>query len=331
MNDMYLDPETFDFSMIADEVESDVPEQELRETHVREGDYLEDLDLDGDEDEVEDDGDITEDDILKQAMEDSFESYSKFGDKFDEMPDDVEFTINGAKINKAQIKEVVQMNEEVRRTREVLSAYEQKIVDIEKDRIGKIEAARWETSELITKFEQALHNPQLSNDQYRQVRESLDTYRSKMSRLNEIANEAASDFARSQHEAAMQRITATVEVMRKEIPNYVEKVGPELMQYALDSGMNANELKSAMSPALVRALQKAKKLDELQARSRAKGKGEEAPVARSTRTKAKGGKQTSAAQGGSRKASREEAAAYKRYLQGNMQDGDSSLIFKFLD
>ncbi|MGL5579644.1 MAG: hypothetical protein ACRDCE_01565 [Cetobacterium sp.] len=327
MNDMIIDTDTFDFSLLMEDTPSDnVKEVEEDMTHDEGG--QDDFDLFSNEENNEDE-ELTEEEAIEKALEEAQDDYSKIGEKFDEIPDDVEFVVDGMKINKGQIKEVVRMNEEVRRTREVLSAYEQRIVDIEKERIGKIEAARWETSDLIEKFEQALQDPRLTNDQYRQVRENLDEYRSRMTHLNQVAQESSAHFERAQHEAAMNRIQSTVEVLRKEIPNYVEKVGPEVMKYALESGMSADELKNSMSPSLVRSLLKAKKFDEMSAKSKARAKGD-AQVARSTKTSAKSSnKQTSSV--GGRKMSKEKAAALKRYTSGKPIPGDMALVMEFLD
>lgn len=106
----------------------------------------------------------------------------------------------------------------------------------------------------------------------------LMTLQQQKAQAEQTANGADAEFRREREKLRGEQAADMAKVLDKELPNWRGEAGVKLTQYATEKGIPAEQLGSITNPALILALEKARKYDELQASKPAlKEKAKSAP------------------------------------------------------
>lgn len=308
MNEMMLDLDTFDFSMIDDEADTPSPakKEPIEEEEGFEG---EEDTFEGDEDseEVEDDASDLEE-----------EEHS--APDFDEFDDAYEFNVDGVVVTKADMLDTVRSRNAIKEAQTSLFGY-MKTINEANNRMDAVLRASISESEMkLQEINSMLDRP--SDIQPSRLQALLQAKKDTQARLSTLEDNAMK-LKREQEEAQdalnLSRITQTDMALRG-TPEYhgIDTIR-ELAQWAQKLGVDGNAMMAGMSPALVKVLMDAKKYNDVKEQKTSKVRTLAKPVPKSSSAK----KPASKAPASGSKAKQE---ALKR-----VNKGDFSNAFDFLE
>lgn len=312
-DDMILDMDTFDFNDILNsdfEEKGNVP-TELNFEDIN--DYAEDEEdhgLDELEEEVEEEGN-------------SFSNLSSFAESFDDIPDDIEFKVNGVAMSKADIAAAITKREEVDNSYTELEKYVANLNANEAFVQDKLNLSMSETETKLRHYNNLLSRPdKMSAHELREVYMHKSELEKRYATLEQDIVAVRNAHNARRDEVNVQRVKSTNVAMRgTEGWKGLETIR-ELASFAKDNGISPDVVMEGMSPGMMKMLLDAKKYQETISGSKKRVKdvvrGSNAPRSVSSKSKAK-----SPSAGLNQK-----ARAAKLYAQGKLSNAD---MFKFLD
>lgn len=322
-NDMILDLDNFDFSLI-DSDDSQVVDKEP------EYDFNADDDVSVVEDEfVYDDEDSNDDDMDDDGGDDepSFTNVAEFAEKFEDIPDDVEFVIDGNKVTKADLAQSVRNKVELDEARNGLSTYIQNLSATEAKIQDYIKLSVSETENRLTAINQMLARPEsLSPSDLQKAFVAKRDLEARYAALEQNVSGLRQAEAERKEQVAIAKIRQA-DVALRGTPGYSGmNTIRDIAAFGESNGLSSELLMEGMSPSLIRLLMDAKMYREKvgggkdRIKAAVSGK-KQAPNARSvsSRSSKKPAK-------GSSNYNRAKNEAMKKYASG-----DASAIFDYLE
>lgn len=271
-NDIIIDLDSFDFNSLDDsDISGNIapakraePEEEIYEDDSFNLDEIDDEYADEDSEE-----DSDEDEDEGGTAEDDFNTVKDFAEKFDDIPDDLEFKIGDGVFTKNDIRETISKRAELSESYQEMSVYVQNIQASESAIADAMNLSMSEAQTRLIALNQALSKPEELDP--RDVQRYLTAKRDTEARYNELQDNVAkvrkAEDERKQ-EISVMRIKQTDVAMRgtdgwKGIPS----IG-EYTKFAESKGLNSDLVLSGMSPGLITILMNAKKYEDLTAKNK---------------------------------------------------------------
>lgn len=252
-NDMIIDIDNFDFSQI-DDVKEEVVE--VKTTHDLWSDDADEdsYDLDNEEEVEEEDG---------EGDEPSFTDLNSFAKSFDDIPDDIEFTVGGQAFTKADIAETISRKTEMDNSYRELETYVSNLNASEQVIQEKLNLSMSETETKLRYYNNILARPEnLSPQDLRQAYINKQELEKRHASLEQNVAEVRAANAARKDAVNIQRVKSTNIAMRGvEGWKGVETIR-DLAGFAQTQGMSPDLVMEGMSPGLMKMLMNAKKYEE---------------------------------------------------------------------
>lgn len=259
--------------------------------------------------------DVEEDDNVGSS------SLQEIAESFDSIDDDIEFTIHGEKVTKADIAEVVRTRADMKEAHEGLTAYVSNLSEVEMRVNTYLSASMTETETRLRQVEGMLDRPE--NMTPTELQRALIAKKDLMARQTQLEQNAQK--IRSAEEERRQaidlmKIRQTDATLKMSVPGYkgVQTL-QEIASWAQKEGIDEAALRNGMSPALIKALMDAKSYREkVGGKKQIREAAQKRVAPRSTSSRQKS-KSPTVSRGNTQK-------AYEKA----MASGDSATAFAFL-
>lgn len=250
-DEMILNMDSFDFSLIEDDNVSNAPTKEVVEKE--EADWL------NEEYDEEESGDEFEDEEEFEEEEDNADSID-LSSQFDEIDDEAEFNIGGETITKAEIADVVRTRAELKEAHEGISSYVNNLSEVEMRISTYLNASMTETETRLRQIDNMLQAPERLTPT--EVQKALVAKRDLQARQTQLEANAAQVRAAEEErrqQLDLLKIRQTDSELKARVPGYrgIETL-KEIAVWAQKEGIDESALRQSMSPALIKALMDAK-------------------------------------------------------------------------
>lgn len=313
-NEMMIDMDSFDFSMLGDEDATPVNAPVVEEEDFEDNS---DLNFDFDSEDGVDDG---EDEEGEELDEDGINSLQDFASSFDDIPDTLEFNIGGEVVAKADIVQAAKQRKEIASDHEELKTYIQNLNDIEQRQEGYMNLAISETESRLNSIYAKLQNPaSMTQAQLTQALTSKAQLEEHYKVLEtNVLNSRAEAQTRRDHVNQI-KVRQTDLAMRGTAGYKGVETLRGLANFAQESGLDPQNILDSISPAFVSMLMDAKRFRDATASKRSKLEAitskkvsSTSPRSTSSRPKAKTVRATNA----------NKAAIMKKAAQGTLSSED---------
>lgn len=335
MEDMNIDMDAFDFSMLDD---GNIKEFPLEGGTMKQGreagedtdfpDFDEDSsDLFGGEvleEDVDFDSEERMEELQRQAMDEKLEADAKASQYLAELEDEAALDLGGITMTKAQLKELASSRERLTEDYEFIRQHAENFSQHNAAIKGVIQRNALETQITIDAINAKLNHPNTSAYERGELYQALKQQEGKIARINQEYGRIEEARRAQEAQDLAVRVRETQNVMSQ---TYGKDWNPQaVFDYAVQNGLTDNMMKQAMSPAFVNVLMKAYQHDVGKARTEAKLKESmsKAPRSKSSARSNDRTKQTS-------EASAMKRALVKKMEAGNFSESDLSNSFAFLE
>ena len=310
-DDMILDMDTFDFASI----DSDTPE--VAREMPKEFSFMDINDEEEDEYniDIEDDADEVEEDVEEEDYEDTTsitDALSQLG----AIDDEFELDFGTQKVSKGELVKLLGDRENIIKTREAIDGLGARMVGRETDIELFYTVSKTETDKQLEHVYSMLNDPDkwTSATDVAQLQKARIQLERRKTELDQTKEKAMEGIRAQKQELDTVRIQKVVAEMGSQAPLQ------EAAQYAEAKGIDLTALVAGCSPALVTALQNAKKYEELVNKNKTKlAATKEAKKPKSVAVRPKtSGKVTAS----------DKQRAQKMYAAGKLSHSD---MFKFLE
>lgn len=249
-DDMLLDMDAFDFSMIADE---DAP-QEKAPAPVQQEEAYEDDDFSWEQDSDEDEEVVEEDD-----GEDHDFDPSDFDSSFSLLPDEYEIAIGDVKIAKKDLAQVVTAKDDILNTQRALDTFCASMMTRQTAVETAMAVAKTEVEKQMDYVNSILDDDDASPEQIAQAHRAKRQLRAREQELKAQASAAEEALFAQKQQAIQYAVDATA----RQIPGG-KKAVQQAVQYATGLGVNGDALAQSISPALVNMVLDAMRWNNMQ-------------------------------------------------------------------
>ncbi|MGL4358719.1 MAG: hypothetical protein ACRCSY_08525 [Cetobacterium sp.] len=315
-NDMFIDPDTFDFSLLMeDETPSNDPVQEEETNEFYDDSYEENEEYEESGD--EESGDTEEDKFEKDI------SLQTFSENFDDIPDDLEFKIGGEVITKQFIAETVKTRNDIAQAEEELRTYINNTKQREEDISFNLSIATTEVEGRLKHVNNLLSDPEsLTPQDLQKAYIAKSQLEKRYSELSSAVIKIREAEAATREQNNVMKIKQTDMSMRGEKDwRGIDSIR-ELAGYAQEIGLSQDLVLEGMSPALMKVLMNARRWESQQNTNKARIKESiksQAPRSISTKKKPREVSQTKMSE-----------STRRREYEKAMKAGDSAKMFSLL-
>lgn len=252
------------------------------------------------------------------------EVLNELANEFDEIDDNFQFTIQGEKVSKADLVEVVRTKNELKEAYQGISDYVANLSEVEMRVQTYLQASMTETETRLRQIEKMLDQPEkMTPTELQKAYIAQRDLRQRQAALEQNAQKVRAEEEQRRQSINMMKINQTDVQLRASVPGYQGmKTLREVAQWAQQNGLSEQSMLEAMSPEFVKILMDAKVYREKVSGKRGIAEKATARAPKSMSVKAKTTASVKSAMG-----HRKKTASFEKA----MRDGDMSAAFNMLE